>query len=78
VEEQLAFAASVRRTLFTQNVRDYRMLHFAWAAASRGHGGIVAPGDQRASIGDQIRALGQLDAMESDVGLANRFFYYRM
>ena len=61
-EEQLAFAASVRRTLFTQNVRDYRMLHFAWAAASRGHGGIVAPGDQRASIGDQIRALGQLDA----------------
>ena len=73
--EQLEFAASVSRTIYTQNVRDFRVLHFAWISAGRPHAGIIVLGDQRTPIGVQVRALQRLDRVERDVGLANRFFF---
>jgi predicted nuclease of predicted toxin-antitoxin system len=73
--EQLAYAASHGLVLYTQNVRDFRILHFEWTASSRSHAGIIALGDQRASIGMQVRAVQRLIEMEADIGLDNRFFY---
>ena len=73
--EQLTYASATGCVMYTQNVRDFRILHQDWAASGRQHAGIVALGDQRASIGVQVRALQRLVEMEEEIGFANRFFY---
>ena len=55
--EQLAFATSEGRVLFTRNTADYRRLDNQWRQAGRQHAGIIVLTDQRTPIGVQVSAL---------------------
>ena len=59
-EEQLAFAASQGRAVFTCNVPDFARLHDAWVSAGRQHAGIILLTNQATPVGAQIRALVRL------------------
>ncbi len=59
-EEQLEFAASRGRAIYTSNVEDFARLHRGWLANGRHHAGIIVLTDQRTDVGIQIRALVRL------------------
>jgi hypothetical protein len=40
-EEQLAFATSQSRAIYTANRRDFAQIHRQWLAAGRSHAGII-------------------------------------
>jgi predicted nuclease of predicted toxin-antitoxin system len=40
-EEQLAFATSDGRAIFTYNIRDFAPLHEQWQASGRPHAGVI-------------------------------------
>ena len=56
-EEQLVFAATQKRVLYTKNVGDFARLQKDWQSAARSHSGIIVVSKQRAPIGVQIRGL---------------------
>ena len=56
-EEQLAYAVSQDRTLYTLNVGDFCRLHADNLAAGKNHSGIIVISRQRYSIGEKIRRL---------------------
>lgn len=53
-EEQLAYARSVGRTLYTFNTADFMTLHSAYMTAGKTHAGIIFGQQQRYSIGEQM------------------------
>src|SRR2546430_1442128 len=55
--DQLLYAASVGRVLYTCNVRDFPRLHASWVGGGSHHAGIIVLAEQATSIGVQIRAL---------------------
>src|SRR6266571_8813664 len=55
--EQLMFAASEGRTLYTSNVGDFARLHRRWLDEERHHAGLIVLVDQLTDIGVQLRAL---------------------
>lgn len=59
-EEQLEFAATQGRVLFSANVADFARIHKAWLQAGRHHSGLVLLHRQRTPIGIQVRALTRL------------------
>ena len=72
-DEQLAYASSVGRTLYTFNVGDFMTLHSAYMAAGRTHAGIIFGQQQRYSIGEQMRRLRRLIALRSAEAMQNSF-----
>lgn len=72
-EEQLAYAASVGRTLYTFNVGDFMTLHSAYIAEGRTHAGIIFGQQQRYSVGEQMRRLRRLIALRSVESLRHGF-----
>jgi len=54
-EEQLLFAASQNRTLFTYNTPDFLRLHLEWLQRGQTHSGIIV--SDQLSIGETIRRL---------------------
>lgn len=54
-EEQLAFAAQAKRTLFTYNSPDYIRLHLRWRKENRQHYGIVV--SDQIPLGETVRRL---------------------
>lgn len=54
-EEQLAYAASQGRALFTYNAGDYLQIHLDWLRRGRTHCGIIVS-DQLA-VGETVRRL---------------------
>ncbi len=56
-EEQLAFATSEGRALYTCNVSDFARLHSGWLRVGRPHAGIIVLPDQLTAVGTQINAL---------------------
>jgi hypothetical protein len=72
-EEQLAYAASVRRTLYTFNVSDFMRLHSAYMAEGRTHAGIIFGQQQRYSVGEQMRRLRRLISLRSVEAMQNTF-----
>lgn len=56
-EDQLAFAASVGRVIYSSNVGDFARIHHSWMRAGRRHTGIVVLENQNTPVGVQIRAL---------------------
>lgn len=54
-EEQLTFAASERRTIFTYNTLDYLRLHIEWSNRGMRHAGIVV--SDQLPIGETARRL---------------------
>lgn len=64
-KEQLAFASSEGRTVFTFNTRDFAILHAQWLAQKRNHAGIIV--SDQIQVGLLIRRLLRLiDAKTSD------------
>jgi hypothetical protein len=59
-EQQLEFAASVGRSIYTANLEDFARLNSQWIATGRHHAGIIVVARQRTDIGAQIRALTRL------------------
>ena len=59
-EDQLEFAASKARALYTYNVADYCLLHQNWMAEGRFHAGIVVCPQQRYVVGEEPRRLARL------------------
>ncbi len=61
-DEQLLYAASVERVLYTCNIRDFPRLHASWIGGGQHHAGIIVLADQATGVGVQIRALLHLAA----------------
>jgi len=59
-EEQLVYATSQNRVIYTKNVGDFARLHAGWLEAGRTHAGIIVLSGQRTSISAQLRALRSL------------------
>lgn len=59
-EDQLAFATSQGRAVFTCNVQDFARLHAEWLRTGLHHAGIIVLTEQRTPIGMQIAALTRL------------------
>lgn len=72
-DEQLAYAVSVGRTLYTFNVSDFMTLHSAYMAEGRAHAGIIFGQQQRYSVGEQMRRLRRLIALRSADAMQNNF-----
>ena len=64
-EDQLRFAASQGRTIYTANVADFHRLHTEWLRAGRHHAGIIVLSEQRTPIGAQVVALVKLVSIHS-------------
>lgn len=61
-EEQLLFAASQGRALYTSNVNDFARIHARWLRTGLHHEGLILLSDQRTDVGTQITALVRLAA----------------
>ncbi len=72
-DEQLAYAGSVGRTLYTFNVSDFMRLHSVYMAAGQTHAGIIFGHQQRYSVGEQMRRLRRLIALHSIEAMQNSF-----
>jgi hypothetical protein len=59
-EEQLEFATSQGRSVYTLNVHDFCRLHGQFLSEGRRHDGIIVIPRQRYSIGEKIRRLTEL------------------
>ena len=56
-EEQLLWATSQERVLYSFNARDFCSLHEDFLTEGRTHGGIVIGQQQRFSVGQQLRGI---------------------
>ena len=56
-EDQLTFARSEQRVVYTFNVGDFCDIHSRWLAAGDSHFGIIIAPQQRMSVGEQLRRL---------------------
>lgn len=56
-QDQLAFATSQQRVIYTANRADYARLHREWMAAGLHHTGIIIRSRQQIGVRWQIRAL---------------------
>jgi uncharacterized protein DUF5615 len=64
-DEQLEFATSQERVLYTFNTSDFYRLHTEWSTHRKAHAGIVFAPQQRYGIGEQIRRLLKLMRVRS-------------
>lgn len=56
-EKQLEFAASLGRTIYTFNVKDFLLLHFNFLTQGRQHSGIIIGEQGRFGVGEEMRRL---------------------
>jgi hypothetical protein len=59
-EQQLEFAVSVGRAVYTANLADFARLNDRWLATGQHHAGIIVLARQSLSVGVQLRALARL------------------
>ncbi|HUP27766.1 MAG TPA: DUF5615 family PIN-like protein [Chloroflexia bacterium] len=64
-EEQLRFAASEQRVLYSFNVRDFYILHTTFLTQGLVHAGIILGAQKSYSVGEQMRRLSKLAASRS-------------
>lgn len=72
--EQLRFAASAGRAIYTANNADFSRLHASFLERGLSHAGIIVRTSQRMQIGDQLRGLVRL-AEEWPDGLIDTLVY---
>lgn len=56
-EQQLEFAASEGRVLFSYNASDFQRIHTNYLSNGKSHAGIILAPQQRYTVGEQIRLL---------------------
>lgn len=71
-EEHLSLATMQGRALYSFNVGDFHEIHQEWAAAGRGHAGVILAQQKRYSTGEQIRRLLRLIGTLTDEDMRNR------
>ena len=71
-EEQLEFARSDGRVLFSFNVSDFQRIHTQYLSQGKSHAGIILAAQQRYSVGERIRRLQKLIAARSADEMHNR------
>jgi hypothetical protein len=74
-DEQLAFATSHGRMIYTGNRRDFARLNDRWVRSGRDHAGIVARTRSYIPIRLEIAALTLLCTESSPEDVRNRMFY---
>ena len=72
---QLLLAASLHRTLYSFNVRDFARLHAQWMRDGRHHAGIIVVSDQQMVVGEQARRAIRLASSLSPEGMFDRIEY---
>lgn len=65
-EEQLRWASSHNRVLYSCNVRDFYKLHTSTLTSGESHAGIILAPQQQYSIGEQLRRLLKLIAKSAE------------
>lgn len=55
--EQLKFAASQNRALYTFNIKDFMILHYDYLSNNQKHSGIILGEQGRFGTGEQLRRL---------------------
>lgn len=73
--EQLATAISLRRMIYTFNVRDFARLHREHLEQGIEHTGIVVIPDQRCSTGEKIRRVARFLKSVTAEEMVNRMEY---
>jgi len=71
-EEQLEFARTDGRVLFSFNISDFHRLHTQLLSQGMTHAGIVLAAQQRYSIGERIRRIQKLIAARSAEDMTDR------
>lgn len=71
-EEQLEFAASQGRVLFTFNVAHFCRIHAEFLSQGRSHAGIIVSPQQRYSAGQRLRRLLRLIATKTAEDMHNQ------
>lgn len=74
-QEQLDFAASQGRAIYTLNVDDFCRLHSEMISAGREHAGIIVIPRQRYSIGEKIRRLTEAVTSTTAEEMRNRLTF---
>lgn len=69
--EQLRFATSVGRIIYSLNARHFAMIHREFLSRGEEHSGIIVIPRQRYSIGQKVRKLGRLLDNIDDVSFKN-------
>jgi hypothetical protein len=71
-EEQLRWATSLHRVLYSFNRGDFCRLHSKWMRAGEAHSGIILAVQQRYPIGEQMRRLLRLTDTLTAEDMINR------
>lgn len=74
-EDQLRFASSAGRVLYSLNVDDIARLHAEFLARGDGHAGIILIPRQRYSVGEKIRRITRLLATTDADALNNTIHF---
>lgn len=61
-DEQLMFAVSQGRALFSYNVADFQRLHSLYMRLGRHHAGVILVRQRRYDVGETIRRLARISA----------------
>ncbi len=70
--EQLEYATSEGRVLYSFNIGDFQRLHTQFLAEGRSHAGIILASQQRFSVGEQMRRILRLSRELAPEEMRNR------
>ena len=76
-EQQLEYATTQGRALYSFNVAHFYRLHTAYVTQGKSHAGIVLARQQRYSVAEQTRHLLRLVASKSAADMKNRVEFLR-
>jgi hypothetical protein len=71
-EDNLDFATSQGRVLYSYNVAHFYHIHTAWLTGGRSHAGLILCQQQQYSVGEQLRRLLKLIAARSAEDMIDR------
>ena len=74
-EEQLDWACSAERVIYTFNAGHFAKLHQLFAATGRPHAGIIVGNQQRYSVGEQLRRISRIIASRSAEEMRNQIVF---
>jgi hypothetical protein len=73
--EQLAFALSQGRVLFSYNIADFERIHAAYMRSGGHHAGIILAHQNDLGIGETIRRLTRIVRTLTDADMVDRVVY---
>ena len=71
-EQQLEYAATQGRAIYSFNVGDFCRIHAEWLRQHKSHTGIVLAHQQQFSVGEQMRRLLRLSGMVTAEDMQDR------